>query len=256
MSTTADNPSSREPTTEAGRPSCAPAAPSDARRRARRHPISRWYVCPAAGWLAAVLTPTRVRPVHLTLCGLAVGAIAAAVLVGAPHLAPVAGVLVLAAWLFDRADGQLARRQNTVTAWGAWLDANVDELLDVGLHGAVAAAAVRQTASGIPWLLLGAFLAGKYLFMHGMATEGQMREGAASAGRSEEDVEPVPASRAARVVRAAYHLPGNADVRVHLLAAALLAGWLSAELAIVAAYYNVRWITRYVLVARRLGGRG
>ena len=206
--------------------------------------------------MAAVLTPTRVRPTHLTLGGLAVGAIAAAVLVGAPHLAPVAGALVLAAWFFDRADGQLARRQNTVTAWGAWLDANVDELLDVGLHGAVAAAAAWQTASGMPWVLLGAFLAGKYLFLHGMATEQQMREGASSAGRSEEAVEPVPGSRAARVVRAAYHLPGNADVRVHLLAAALVTGWLSAELAIVAAYYHVRWITRYVLVARRLGGRG
>ncbi len=256
MSTTADKLSSREPTTEAGRSHCAPAVPSDARRRACRHPISRWYVCPAAGWLAAVLTPTRVRPTHLTLCGLAVGAIAAAVLVGAPHLAPVAGALVLAAWFFDRADGQLARRQNTVTAWGAWLDANVDELLDVGLHGAVAAAAAWQTGSGMPWLLLGAFLAGKYLFVHGMATEEQVPERPPSVARSEEDVEPVAASRAARVVRAAYHLPGNADVRVHLLAAALLTGWLSAELAIVAAYYNVRWVTRYVLVARRLGGRG
>ena len=30
---------------------------------------------------------------------------------------------------------------------------------------------------------------------------------------------------------------------------------LSAELAIVAAYYNLRWIVRYALVARRLGGR-
>jgi len=202
--------------------------------------------------LAAVLTPTRVRPTHLTLCGLAVGAIAAAVLVGAPHLAPVAGALVLAAWLFDRADGQLARRQNTVTAWGAWLDANVDELLDVGLHGAVAAAAAWQTASGMPWLLLGAFLAGKYLFMHGIATEEQMP------GQScaESDADPRAASRLTRILHAAYHLPGNADVRVHLLAAALLTGWLSAELAIVACYYNVRWIVRYVLVARRLGGCG
>jgi len=256
VSTTADNASTHEPTAEAGRSHCAAAVAADARRRARRHPISRWYVCPAADWLAAALTPTRVRPVHLTLGGLAVGAVAAAVLVGAPHLAPVAGLLVLVAWLFDRADGQLARRQGTVSAWGAWLDANVDELVDVGLHAAVAAAAAWQTASHLPWLLLGAFLAGKYLFVHGMATEHKMREQPLPAGRSEEAVETAPASRTARVVRAAYHLPGNADVRVHLLAAALLTGWLSAELAIVAAYYNVRWITRYVLVARRLGGRG
>lgn len=258
MSTIADNASTREPTAEAGRSHCAAAEPSDARRRAGRHPISRWYVGPAADRLAAVLTPTRVRPVHLTLCGLAVGAIAAAVLVGAPHFAPVAGLLVLVAWLFDRADGELARRQNTVSAWGAWLDANVDELLDVGLHAAVAAAAASRTASNLPWLLLGAFLAGKYLFVHGMATEehvpGQSRRVSEEHGCLGSSAAS-PQGPATRILRAAYHLPGNADVRVHLLAAALVTGWLSAELAIVAAYYNLRWIVRYALVARRLGGR-
>ena len=30
----------------------APTAPPDEHARARRHPISRWYLCPAAGWLA------------------------------------------------------------------------------------------------------------------------------------------------------------------------------------------------------------
>jgi phosphatidylglycerophosphate synthase len=155
----------------------------------------------------------------------------------------------LAAWFFDRADGQLARRQGTVTAWGAWLDANVDELLDVGLHAAVAASAASQMASNLPSLLLAAFLAGKYLFMHGVATE----EHVPRQSRAERDADPRPASRTARVLHAAYHLPGNADVRVHLLAAAMCTGWLSAELAIVAGYYNLRWVVRYLLVARRLG---
>jgi phosphatidylglycerophosphate synthase len=256
------------------------------------------------------LTPTPVRPVHLTLGGLAVGAIAGAVLLRTPDLAPVAGALVLAAWFFDRADGQLARRQGTVTAWGAWLDANCDELLDVGLHAAVAAAAAAHAASHVPWLLLAAFLAGKYLFMHGVAIEEhlsgeQNRPGslglsagclASSAGclgssaaspqsaipkgsvrpittdprraggslrstpttpkhamRWPEEPKARPASRIVRAVHAAYHLPADADVRVHLLAAAMCTGWLWAELAIVAGYYNLRWVARYVLVARRLG---
>ena len=38
------------------------------------------------------------------------------------------------------------------------------------------------------------------------------------------------------------------------LVAALATGCLAAELAWVATYYNVRWMVRYVLVARRLGG--
>ncbi|MFH1922574.1 MAG: hypothetical protein ABIP48_22150, partial [Planctomycetota bacterium] len=69
---------------------------------------------------------------------------------------------------------------------------------------------------------------------------------------SSAESEPVPLF----VLRAAYHLPGNADVRVHLLAVALAGGWLLEELCVVAAYYNLRWIARYVLVARRLGGNG
>ena len=43
--------------------------------------------------------------------------------------------------------------------------------------------------------------------------------------------EPVPLF--GRRLRAVYHLPGNADVRIHLLAAALLTGWFLAELAFV-----------------------
>ena len=57
-----------------------------------------------------------------------------------------------------------------------------------------------------------------------------------------------------RLLRTLYHLPGNADVRIHLLLVALCTGWLTAELALVALYYNLRWIVRYALVARRLGG--
>lgn len=190
-----------------------------------------------------MLAPTRVRPVHLTVCGLLFGCAAVAVIVWRPAWSPLAAVFVLAAWFFDRADGQLARRQDTVSRWGAWLDANVDELLDVGLHVALAAVAAAQTASPVPWLLLIAFLAGKHLFMYGLTVEEHVAvEDAAEASR--------PAGR----LRGLYHLPGNADVRIYLLAAALVTGWFVVELALVAAYYNLRWIARYGLLARRLGG--
>jgi phosphatidylglycerophosphate synthase len=188
------------------------------------------------------------------LCGLVLGSLAAGVLLSRPELAPVSAALVLGAWFFDRADGALARRQNTVSPWGAWLDANVDELLDVGLHVAIAAAAASRTASSMPWLLLIGFVGGKYLFMHGLATEQRM--GGEGLVPSDEAATTEPASPLARLLRAVYHLPGNADVRVHLLAAALATGWFSVELWIVAVYYNLRWLARYALVARRLGGRG
>ena len=185
----------------------------------------------------------------MTVCGLLTAAVAAAVLVLRPDAAPVAAAMVLAAWFFDRADGLLARRQQTASAWGAWLDANVDELVDVGLQIAVAAAAATLTGSALPWVLLVAFLVGKYLLVCSLALE---EHGCASAG-SDRATARRPASGG--WLRRAYHLPGNADVRVHLLVLALVTGWLTAELALVAAYYNLRWIVRYVLVFRRLGGR-
>ena len=220
--------------------------------RARRYPISRWYLRPAAGYLAVILAPTRVRPTHLTICGLAVAVAAAGALVFLPEMTLVAAVLVLAVWFFDRADGQLARHQQTVSARGAWLDANVDELVDVGLHVAVAAVAASATSSSLPWFLLIAFLAGKYLLMYGLTVEETFeQEAGQSHGRHPQAVEQPNASG---WLRKMYHLPGNADVRIHLLVAALATGWLTAELALVAFYYNLRWIVRYALVPRRLGG--
>ena len=225
-----------------------PAAIADERQRARRYPFSRWYLRPAAGYLARMLAPTRIRPTHLTLCGLAAGLLAAVALLAGPVMWPSAAALVLLWWFLDRADGELARRQGTVTALGAWLDANVDELIDLTVHVALCGALASQTGGTAVWLLLIAFLSGKYLFMYGLALEKPLLD-AKDAPATRND-----SSAARRWLHAAYHFPANADVRVHLLAAALLSGCLMAELAFVAVYYNLRWIARYALVARRLGG--
>lgn len=218
---------------------CSEASP-------KRYPISRWYIQPAAGRFVARLAATRIRPAHLTWLGLILAAAAAAVLVCRPSLSLWAAGLVLAAWFCDRADGMLARRQQTGSAWGAWLDGNVDELVDVGLHIAVGAAAASQWA----WLLLVGFLAGKYLFLHGLASE---REAGIHSAALDGGHGPSPGPPGHPWLHGIYHLPGNADVRLHLLIVALAGGWFTAELALIACYYNVRWIARYWLVARRLG---
>ncbi len=217
---------------------------------ARRHPISRWYVGPAADRFARWFSSSRVRPVHLTLAGLAAAGAAAGVLCVWPTAGPLAALLVLGCWFFDRADGLLARRQGITSAWGAWLDANVDELVDVGLHVAVAAAAAQLTGLALPWFLLVAMLAGKYLFFYGLQTE-QQQTGKQPANPCSSADETSPSGG---LLHRCYHLPGNTDVRVHLLVVALLTGYLTVELALVAAYYHLRWIVRYALVARRLGG--
>jgi len=240
----------------------APAAWWDAeRRRAAAYPLARWYLRPAAAVLAQLLAATPVRPTHLTACGLAAAAVAAALVLGSPAYWPAAGVLVLVYWFFDRADGQLARLQGTPSPLGAWLDANVDELADLGLHTALAFAAAEATATRLPLLLLIAFLAGKYLLMYGLNLEQNAGRLSATAQRHALAALRAPTEGWSRerggilrLAHYAYHLPANADIRVHLLALALVSGCLTAELAFVAAYYNVRWLARYVLVARRLRG--
>lgn len=222
----------------------APSLATEERQRARNYPFSRWYLRPAAGWLARRFAPTRVRPVLLTACGAAAAGMAAVVLLHWPQRKLATAGLVLLYWFFDRADGQLARRQGTVSAWGAWLDGNVDELVDVGLHVAIATVVARQTGASWPWLLLVAFLAGKYLLMYGLTLEEHVQQ-----------TGPPPAvPGGSSLLGRVYHSLGNADTRIHVLALVLAAGWLASELIMVAVYYNFRWIVRYVLVARRLRG--
>ncbi|MBI3462247.1 MAG: CDP-alcohol phosphatidyltransferase family protein, partial [Planctomycetes bacterium] len=132
---------------------------AEERRRATNYPLSRWYLRPLALGLAVWLTPSKVRPVHLTLAGLAAGCAAALLVSMSPSGSLLAGCLVLLAWFFDRADGQLARRQGTSTPFGAWLDANVDELVDVAWHAAIAVGMASTTFSSWPWVALAGFLA-------------------------------------------------------------------------------------------------
>lgn len=237
----------------------SPAA-AEERRRALNYPLSRWYLRPLAGGLVVWLAESQVRPVHLTMAGLAAGCAAALLISMSPAGSLLAGCLVLLAWFFDRADGQLARRQQTATPFGAWLDANVDELLDVAWHAAIAVAVATTTFSSWPWVALAAFLAGKYLFMYGLAAEEwqTVDEGRGSRveGRGSDDVRRLaldPRLSSLYVpTRRLYHLLANADVRVHALAFAVTAGLGGVELVLFAAYYNLRWIARYVLVAQRL----
>jgi len=211
--------------------------------RAANYPLARWYLRPMATILADALAPTRVRPWHITCLGLVIGLSAAVLLATQVVPTVVVALLVLCVWLCDRVDGQLARCQQTASSYGAWLDANVDELLDMAWHIAVAAIVARQLGPTWGFSLLAAFVGGKYLFMYGLSIEPPAQEAGDRQGER---------TRSNSFVRTLYHAPANADIRVHLLIVALATGWLSAELAAVAAYYNLRWIVRYFLVARRL----
>jgi phosphatidylglycerophosphate synthase len=202
----------------------------------------------------AGLSLTGLRPVHLTLANLLAGAGAAGLLIFRPYSPQTclcAAALVLLAWLCDRMDGPLARHRGTASAAGAWLDSNTDELTDLLWHAAVAYVLVREGGSAGPWMLLAAFAAGKYLFVYGSAAAAGSD---ARSDRAAVDTTLRPGGGwLGRAVRL-YRLPANADVRIHLLVAALASGCLAAELWFVAVYYHVRWAVRYARLVRRLAG--
>jgi GT2 family glycosyltransferase/phosphatidylglycerophosphate synthase len=209
--------------------------------RDQNYPLSRHYLRPAACKAARKLARLGVPANAVTAMGVICAVLAAIVLCLPPQVGIVPAVLILASWFCDRIDGPLARLRGTASPLGAWLDANIDEFVDLGLHTAVAAAASRMTGSPQPWLWLIAFLVGKYLLMHGLASDDV----------STASETPAAPHAHASLIRRLYHFPANADVRAHLLILAVACRCLTLELALIAIYYNLRWPIRYVLLLRR-----
>lgn len=218
--------------------------------RDQSYPISRYLWRPLARWSAIRLAYTAVTPSQVTSMNLLFTLLSAMSLVLLPQLPWLAGIGVLLAWFADRLDGCLARLTQSSSEWGAWFDANIDEFSDVLWHLALGYASTQLLQSQWPWVFVVGFLAGKYLFFYSMhGVTGEQRPSAAS-----------PSSAKVSVGKQVYHLPGNADVRIHLLASCLLlAAWfpsvLVLEIALVAVYYNLRWILRYPLMYSRLKGQ-
>lgn len=95
-----------------------------------------WWIGEGGGWLlrhvVSGLAATGLTPNMFTFLGLAVNAFAAAFFaMGKFHQA--AAMLFLAGFL-DMADGQVARRKNRVTAFGAFLDSTLDRYSDLALY--------------------------------------------------------------------------------------------------------------------------
>lgn len=234
----------------------------DEHRRGRRHPLGRWYLVPVALWLADRLASSPVRPSLVTLAGL-LSATWAGTMMCVPGVSPLWAAAGMLAWaLCDRLDGCLARRQGTVSRGGAWLDAQLDELVDLGLHAALAGHLALTFDAAWPWFLWGAFVVGKYQFMHGRWIDEQLTlattpatSAAERAGDSRETAKGARNHWALEHLRAIYHAPGNADLRWHALAVAWLAGWGAGELALTAGYFQVRWLAGLARHAHvRIGG--
>src|SRR5258706_6510791 len=89
---------------------------------------SKWLLDRIVGALAA----TGVNPNFLTFLGLVVNFVAAAMF--AIGRFRTGALVILFAGFLDMLDGQVARRQNRVTAFGAFYDSTLDRYADMALY--------------------------------------------------------------------------------------------------------------------------
>ncbi len=89
---------------------------------------SRWLLDKIVGALAA----TGINPNFLTFIGLVVNFWAAVMF--ATGLFKMAAIIIFFAGFLDMLDGQVARRQNRVTAFGAFYDSTLDRYSDMALY--------------------------------------------------------------------------------------------------------------------------
>lgn len=109
---------------------------------------SRWLLDKIVGALAA----TGINPNVLTFIGLIVNFWAAAMF--ATGLFKIAAIVIFFAGFLDMLDGQVARRQNRVTAFGAFYDSTLDRYSDMALYLGLL---VYYAANGqTPYVILGA----------------------------------------------------------------------------------------------------
>jgi phosphatidylglycerophosphate synthase len=218
------------------RPQALEGADAELTRRRTYQPLGRFWALGPARALARWLTPTRVRPNALTIAsaGLVLAASILVAIDGPAWASRWLSALALAiALVLDTSDGHLARLQGTASEFGRWLDANLDELGDMALHGAIAwACFVRD---GQPaWLAVGMLYAmGKYLYLVGASTGHAMELATENAS--------IPiATRPTGRVRSLALLFGHADVRWHLWIALAAIGRLDVALVTYALYFPVR----------------
>jgi len=179
----------------------------------------RWGRVLGAGANALGMTPNMVTIVS-ALCS-----VAAMVIIAVPEASVLAGLLagglLMLAFAFDSADGQVARLQGASSRSGEFLDHVLDCAVKIGLHSAVLIAWYNAGREGAVLLIPLLFLFSSVVFYFGGILLLKMRE----QGRSSRE----PAFEAAGVnpLRAFLLLPVDFGV---VAASFLVWGWSSASL--------------------------
>ena len=120
------------------------------RRNRHAHGLlwTRYVNSPIGALLAFLFYPTRASPNMVSVTGVVVHVVAAAILAATvPPIAVPAAIAVVALWqlafALDCADGQLARSRGQGSAFGAWLDQFMDVVTHSLVYGALCLFAAR-----------------------------------------------------------------------------------------------------------------
>lgn len=191
-------------------PARGPSLSSSALARSRKprrgtELVCEWLFRPLAHPLVLVLARLRVPP-PLVVASAGAAGVAAAVELGRGSLLA-AALLVQLKTLLDNADGQLARLTGRTSAFGRYLDSEVDLLVNAALFAALG------WASGRPALALASFLALTSVLSLNFNAERLARRGAA---------EPEAEGRATALLRRVYGVVYAPQDR---LAEALVTRW-------------------------------
>ena len=138
---------------------------SSALARSRKAKIAHEVICervysPLAHLVVIVLLPLRVPPPFVAATAGATG-VAAAVQLAQGRLL-LAAILIQAKTILDNADGQLARLSGRITAFGRYLDSELDLLVNAALFAGVAALTGRTALAAAGFVALTVVLSVNY----------------------------------------------------------------------------------------------
>jgi archaetidylinositol phosphate synthase len=138
---------------------------SSALARSRKTKVAQELICehvfrPLAHLVVAVLFPLRVPPPVVAATAGATGIVAAVQLAQGRLL--LAAILIQAKTVLDNADGQLARLSGRITAFGRYLDSELDLFVNAALFAGVAVATGRPALAAAGFVALTVVLSVNY----------------------------------------------------------------------------------------------
>ena len=138
---------------------------SSALARSRKAKVAQELVCervyrPLAHLVVVVLLPLRVPPPFVAATAGATGIVAAVQLAQGKLL--LAAILIQAKTILDNADGQLARLSGRITAFGRYLDSELDLFVNAALFAGVVVATGRTALAAAGFVALTTVLSVNY----------------------------------------------------------------------------------------------